>query len=135
VQQPMPRAADDELGEHDRQRQVGALLVERLDVVDHRRDDRAVRRDDQLQGQVIAPRIPVAVEALGLLFIRADVQGKNRLSQRGRVCKCPETRKVELCDRNQGQVTQLLGALLWPRCPDPTASCPGDPERLRWGRS
>ena len=54
--------------------QAGPQPVQRPDVIDQRSDQGAMRGDDDLQRQMIAPFLPVAAEPLGLLCGRADVQ-------------------------------------------------------------
>ena len=51
VQGAVPPVPDNEFRQDHRDGQVGVLPVQRLDVVDQRRDERAVGRDDDLKGQ------------------------------------------------------------------------------------
>jgi len=85
VQGVLPAVRDDELGDDDGERDVWALAVQCLDVVGQWGDGRAVGRNDDLEGQVVAPCPPVGVKALRLFGAGADVHGQDGLGQRGGV--------------------------------------------------
>lgn len=105
----MAAMAGDDLRKDHRQRQFRVLAMQGFDVVDEGDDGRAVGRDDDLQGQVIAPPGPVPPEALGFLFGDADVDGEDRLEGRGRVGQGPHAREIECGDRHDREEIDLLG--------------------------
>src|ERR1700729_1823216 len=66
MQDPLPVLGNDDLGHDEREDHVGALAVQCSYVVGQRRDGGAVWGHDNLERQMLAPRMPRAVEALGL---------------------------------------------------------------------
>ena len=106
------RSGDDDLGHDQGEGQLRALAVQRGDVVGQRRDRRAVGGDDDLERQVVAPRLPRAAEALGLVFGRADVQREDGLGKRGRVGERVQRGEVEHRDGHDGEAVHLGGAVL-----------------------
>jgi hypothetical protein len=95
-----------------RQRQVRALAVQRPDVVDQRRDHSAVRRDDDLEGQVVSPCLPVTEEPVGLLCeVGLMCRGERGLAECGGIRERAEGSPVQGHDRDNGERVNLGGGL------------------------
>lgn len=107
VQQSLPAVARDQFREHDRQCHIGALAVQRFDVTSERHHDRAIRREDDLKREVVSSRAPVLLEALGLCFVRADMDRQHRLAEGRRVCERTHARAVKRSDRHGGGSASL----------------------------
>src|SRR4051795_4999516 len=64
--------------------------MESLDVVRQLGQTCAVRRDHHLERQRYAPGLPLCAKALRVLVVDADVDGEQRLVERGRVGQRPQ---------------------------------------------
>src|SRR5579859_5423851 len=84
--------------------------MECLDVAGKWCSQRPVWGLDDLQGQVVAPRLPVSAEASGFLVVRAEVNSKNGLAERGGVGEGAEAGEVEAADGDDREVSELVGA-------------------------
>lgn len=58
VQNAVPPMPDHDLGKNHGHRQAGALLMGQLNVVNQRGHERAVRRDNHFEWQMVAPQLP-----------------------------------------------------------------------------
>jgi hypothetical protein len=58
VKDPLPALGDHDLGHYERECHVRALAVQRSDVVGQRRNCRAIGGDEDLERQVVTPRLP-----------------------------------------------------------------------------
>src|SRR5271165_6147920 len=125
-----------EIGNGNGQRKIWPFLVQSPDVVDQWGHHGAVRRDDDLERQVISPRPPVTKEPVSLFAGRAHVQRERGLAECGSVRQRLHCGPVHYLDRDDGECIDLRGLLsasgLSPARDGPARPWPRS--KLRWER-